>query len=163
DHLGVAAEGNTIRIGDTQIATFIAGISGRTSSGGVGVFVNSAGQLGTVSSSARYKEAVESLGEDSRRLLRLRPVQFRYKPEYDDGSRLIQYGLIAEEVAAVFPELALYGPSGELETVRYHLLPVLLLSELQRQEGELAALREVVTAQAAALDEFRAALLNARP
>jgi hypothetical protein len=150
---GLSTDDHTIRVGvqGTHTATFIAGISGATTSGGSAVFVNSAGQLGTLTSSARFKEAVAPLGETSRGLLRLRPVQFRYKPEYDDGSRLIQYGLIAEEVAQVFPELVLYGPSGEVETVRYHLLAPLILNELQRQERELAALRQVV-------DELRAEL-----
>lgn len=143
---GVSSESNTIRIGrsDVHSSVFLAGISGQTSASGVGVLVNSEGKLGTMTSSARAKEAVEDLGTASRRLLRLRPVQFRYKPEYDDGSRLVQYGLIAEEVAEVFPELVAYRPSGEVETVRYHLFPALLLNELQRQEQELVALRWAV-------------------
>lgn len=153
---GVSSESNTIRIGSSQTSNFIAGISGQTSASGVTVLVNSDGKLGTTTSSVRAKEAVEDLGEGSRRLLRLRPVQFRYKPEYDDGSRLVQYGLIAEEVAEVFPELAAYRPSGEVETVRYHLFPALLLNELQRQEQELAELR-------AQLAPLEAALLALEP
>jgi len=153
-------ETGRIRIGSLgrQVATFIAGISGVTSSGGAGVFVNASGQLGTLTSSARFKEGIQDLGQTSRRLLRLRPVQFRYKPEYDDGSRLVQYGLIAEEVAKDFPELVLYRPSGEPETVRYHLLTPLLLNELQRQERELTELRQALAAQAAALADLRAEL-----
>lgn len=143
---GMSTESFTIRIGTggTHTQTFIAGISGATSSGGAGVFVNSAGQLGTTTSSARAKEAVENVGEGSQRLMRLRPVQFRYKLQYDDGSRLTQYGLIAEEVAEVFPELVLYRPDGEIETVRYHLLAPLMLNEMQRQEKELVELRAQV-------------------
>lgn len=140
-HQGTDADNNTIRIGDPlfQSQTFIAGISGVTSSGGVAVLINGDGQLGTQTSSVQAKEDIEDVGEESRRVLELRPVRFRYRPQHDDGSRRVQYGLIAEEVAEVFPELAHPGPDGAPETVRYHLLPVLLLNELQRQEGELAA------------------------
>ena len=67
-------------------------------------------------------------------------MQFRYRPEHDDGTRLLQYGLIAEEVAEVFPELVAYGPDGLPATVRYHFLPPLLLGELQRQQTELTEL-----------------------
>lgn len=161
-NVGVGGDDRTIRFGDVQSRTFIAGISGIVVSSGDAVLVNGAGQLGVAVSSARFKEEVADLGAVSRRLLRLRPVQFRYKPEYDDGSRLTQYGLIAEEVAAVFPELVLYGSSGEVQTVRYHLIPVLLLSELQRQEAELAALREALAVQATVLQELRVAVRSTR-
>lgn len=149
-------ESNTIHIGTvgTQSQTFVAGIAGTAVSGSA-VFVNSAGQLGIAVSTARAKEAVEDVGTASRRLLRLRPVQFRYKPEYD-GSRQLQYGLIAEEVASVFPELVIYNSKGEVETVRYHLLPILLLNEFQRHEAELSTLRAALEAQAVALQELKA-------
>jgi endosialidase-like protein len=142
-----AAESNTTRIGSVQTKFYAAGIYAPVVNDRI-VYVNSAGQLGTLSSSARVKEAVEDIGQTSRRLLQLRPVTFRYKPEHDDGSRRIQYGLIAEEVAEVFPELASTGPSGEVETVRYHLLSALLLNELQ-------ALHREVAAKSQALDELR--------
>jgi len=70
-------------------------------------------------------------------LFQLRPVSFRYKQAYGDGSKPIQYGLIAEEVAEVFPELAVRSATGDIETVHYETLSVLLLNELQEQQKEL--------------------------
>jgi Chaperone of endosialidase len=79
---------------------------------GAPVLVNANAQLGTMMSAADFKEGIEDLGEDSRRLLGLRPVRFRYKPLHDDPSRPLQYGLVAEEVGEVFPELVYPGPAG---------------------------------------------------
>jgi hypothetical protein len=129
---GVAGESNTIRIGTvgTQTATFIAGINGTGVTGGAAVVVNSAGQLGVLSSSGRYKHDIRDMGDASDRLMKLRPVSFRYK---SDTTGTQQYGLIAEEVAKVYPELVVNGPDGKPETVAYHLLPAMLLNELQKQ------------------------------
>jgi len=129
----------TIQIGTqgTQTGgTFIAGISGVTSSSGVEVFINTNGQLGTVMSSGRFKEEISDMGDASDKLLQLRPVAFYYKPEYDDGSHLAQYGLIAEEVAEVYPEMVAYGKDGKPWTVRYQLLAPMLLNELQKQAAQ---------------------------
>lgn len=152
---GASDDNQVIRIGFAQSEAYMAGISGQTSAGGVGVFVNGDGKLGTVTSSARFKEDIEDLGSVSRRLFQLRPVQFRYAPEYDDGSRLMQYGLIAEEVESSFPELVVHDADGKVETVRYHLLSVLLLNEVLRQEEELEELRASVAALAAAVAELQ--------
>ena len=106
----------------------------------VPVLVDSAGQLGTVSSSRRYKQDIEDMAGASESLLSLRPVTFRYKKTFKDGDKPIQYGLIAEEVAEVFPDLVVYTEDGEPETVKYHLLATLLLNELQKQGEELQVL-----------------------
>ena len=79
-----------------------------------------------------------------RRLLDLRPVQFRYRKPLADGSQPIEYGLIAEEVAQAFPELVATGKDGVPESVKYHILPSLLLNELKRQQNEIAELKEAV-------------------
>jgi len=128
---GVAAESNTIRIGTqgTQTATFIAGISGIPVTGAA-VEVSSTGQLGIVVSSARYKRDIADMGDKTSGLLKLRPVTFRYK---SDPAGTLQYGLVAEEVAKVYPELVVYGPDGKVMTVRYSMLSAMLLNELQRQ------------------------------
>ena len=129
----------TIQIGTegTQTGgTFIAGISGATSSSGAEVFINSSGQLGTATSSGRFKEEISDMGDSSSKVLQLRPVTFYYKPEYDDGSRLLQYGLVAEEVARVYPEMVSYGKDGKPWTVRYQLLAPMLLNELQKQAAQ---------------------------
>ena len=100
------------------------------------------GQLGTSSSSRRYKEDIHDMGDASRGLLRLRPVTFRYRKAFDDGSKPIQYGLIAEEVAEVYPDLVAHSADGQIETVKYQLLDVMLLNEVQRQQAEIQALKQ---------------------
>lgn len=131
-NLGSSGEANTIRLGTsgTQTATFIAGISGVTVTGGAAVMVNSSGQLGTLSSSARYKRDIHDMADASTKLMKLRPVTFRYKT---DPTGTQQYGLVAEEVEKVYPELVIRGADGKPETVAYHLLPAMLLNELQKQ------------------------------
>ena len=79
------------------------------------------------------------MGSVSEKLFALRPVTFRYKQSYDDGSKPIQYGLVAEDVADVFPELVVYGADGKPETVSYHLLAALLLNEVQKDHRVMRA------------------------
>ena len=141
---GVSGESNTMYLGhgtDTH-KTVIAGIRGRMTgvANAIPVLIDSQGRLGTVSSSARYKEDVRAMGGASSRLLQLRPVTFRYVQAYDDGSKPVQYGLIAEEVAAIFPELAVMNADGQPETVKYQDLSVMLLNELQAQVKRVEAL-----------------------
>jgi hypothetical protein len=134
---GVAGESNTMYLGKQSSVnkTFVAGIRGITTgvADAIPVVIDSNGQLGTVSSSIRFKEDIRDMADASRRLLRLRPVTFRYTQAYINGAKPIQYGLIAEEVAEVFPELAVRGADGQVETVHYETLNVLLLNELQQQ------------------------------
>src|SRR4029077_2390943 len=103
---GVTGESNTIRIGKTanQGRTFIAGISGVTVAGGVGVIVDTNGQLGTVVSSERFKDAIKPMDKASEAILALKPVAFRYKHELDPKG-IPQFGLVAEEVEKVNPDL----------------------------------------------------------
>ena len=89
---------------------------------------------------------VEPLGSVSRSVFDLRPVSFTYKQPFADGSTPIQYGLIAEEVEHVLPALVAYGVDGQPETVKYHVLPTLLLAEVQRLERERAAQSEEIAA-----------------
>jgi hypothetical protein len=154
--VGFPVESDRIRIGaagNTSLRTFIAGIR-NANVDGVPVVVGTDGQLGIVTSSRRVKQDVHDLGARSRDIMRLRPVRFRYT-ETATGTGVEQFGLIAEDVAERFPELAAYDSAGTPTTVRYHVLPVLLLNELQRQERELAELRTTVASLAAALDELR--------
>ena len=85
-----------------------------------------------MTSSRRVKEDIREIAEESDGLMRLRPVAFRYKPQIDPTG-LTQYGLIAEEVADVYPDLVVYDRDGRPETVRYHLVNALLLNEVQKQ------------------------------
>src|SRR5438477_9253363 len=114
----LAAEANTIRIGKsgTQNKTFIAGISGKIVAGGVGVIINATGQLGTVVSSARFKEAIKPMDRASETILALKPVTFRYKEELDPD-KIPQFGLIAEEVEKINPDLVVRGEDGKVMTV----------------------------------------------
>jgi hypothetical protein len=137
--LGSGADANTISIGTqrTQNATYIAGISGRAIKG-ADVVVSSSGQLGIVKSSVRYKKDIQSLNNRSQGLWQLHPVTFRYKQD-PQGER--QYGLIAEQVAKVYPELVVRGDKGEIESVQYRELIPLMLNEMQRQQAALTALK----------------------
>lgn len=134
---GTAGESGIIRIGTggTQTGAFIAGISSDKLSAGTPVVVTGAGRLGVLSSSARYKRDIRDMGAASDKLMKLRPVTFRYKA---DPTGAQQYGLIAEEVAKVYPELVIRGDDGKPETVAYHLLPAMLLNEAQKQAHELS-------------------------
>lgn len=129
-HQGIAGESNAIRIGDgsSQTTAYITGISGATSSGGVAVFVNSSGQLGTITSSRRFKDDIQSMDHSSEAILSLRPVIFRYKPEID-AKGIPQWGLIAEEVADVNPDLVVRDDKGVIQTVRYEQVNAMLLNE----------------------------------
>ncbi len=160
-NFGVSGESNTIRIGEglVQIGTFIAGIFGRTSAGGTGVFVNSDGKLGTTTSSRRYKEQIVDMGEESDVLMKLRPVAFFYKPEYD-GGRTRQYGLVAEEVAEVAPGLVVLDREGKPETVRYHLVNALLLNEVQKQRRSIEGQQAEIEGLKGRLAALEGALLG---
>ncbi len=139
-----AAESNTIRIGPSSAtATVIRGISGTAVSGSA-VYVTASGQLGIASSSARFKDEIDDLGDPSRLLLALRPVSFVYKA---DEARTPQAGLIAEEVEKVAPNLVLRDEKGLLLTVRYEQLVPMLLAEAQRLERENAGLRREMEAR----------------
>jgi hypothetical protein len=164
---GAEIESDTIRIGgDIQRATYIAGIYSATATARA-VYVNSNGQLGTLSSSRRYKEQIADMSAESDVLLRLRPVSFYYRPELDE-THLRQYGLVAEEVAEVAPGLVDYDKDGTPQTVRYHLVNAMLLNEVQKQRKQLEAqeaeIREL-RAQQAQVQELREQLarLEARP
>jgi len=147
---GSAAESDTIRIGSSQTSTYIAGISGQTSAGGVAVFVDADGKLGTITSSRRYKEDIASMGLESDVLMSLRPVAFYYRPEYD-AKRTRQYGLVAEEVAEVAPQLVAFDDEGDPETVRYHFVSAMLLNEVKKQ-------RRLVEQQQFRIEELEARL-----
>jgi hypothetical protein len=146
--MGVSsAESNTTRIGDGQTAAYIAGIYGSTSPAGLPVFINSSGQLGTLTSSRRFKEQIRDMGESTDGLMQLRPVSFRYKPEYANGENTLQYGLIAEEVAKVYPDLVAYDNDGKPYSVRYQYITTMLLNEVQKQYHRAEAQAELIKAQ----------------
>jgi hypothetical protein len=145
---GSLNESNTIRIGNSyQTKTFIAGITNNNIAG-YPVMINDMNQLGFQGSSRRYKEDIRDIGEASCGLMQLRPVTFHYKPEYAGGPRTLQYGLIAEEVAAVYPDLVLRDPqTGQPQAVAYHLVNAMLLNEVQKQHRRIEAQENMIQAQ----------------
>jgi hypothetical protein len=140
---GALNESDTIRIGLQQTRTFIQGIRGITTGGAntVAVVIDGQGQLGTISSSRRTKEDIHDMADASAGIFRLRPVTFRYIQAYADGSKPRDYGLIAEEVDEVYPDLVVRNAAGEVETVQYHKLVPMLLNEVQRLRREVDELR----------------------
>jgi hypothetical protein len=151
DNIDIGSPGSNtdtgvIRIGGiNNVETHISGIWGRTTSGGaLPVVVDSFNQLGTVSSSRRYKEDITDMSEASADLMRLHPVTFRYKKPYADGSKPIDYGLIAEEVAEVYPDLVVLGADGKIESVQYQKLTPMLLNEVQKLRAEMNELRRLM-------------------
>jgi hypothetical protein len=143
---GASGETATIRLGNgNQTRTFISGISGVTAASGVAVYVNSSGQLGTLTSSARYKEEIKPMDKASEAILGLTPVTFRYKHEVDpDG--IPQFGLVAEEVAKVNPDLVARDAEGKIYTVRYEAVNAMLLNEFLKEHRKVQEL-EVSAAQ----------------
>jgi hypothetical protein len=151
-NFGAAGDTGVIKIGieGTQKLAYVAGISGVTVSGtGTPVVINTNGQLGVAGSSERFKTEIMPMGGSTERLEELQPVTFRYKSE-PRGAR--QYGLIAEEVAKVYPELVVRNPKGEIISVRYDELAPMLLNEVKQEKQQLAA-------QAAEMHELRVMIL----
>ena len=150
---GVAGESNTIRIGNSDIAaTFIEGISGATASGGAAVFVNSSGKLGTSTSSARFKENIKPMGKASEVILALKPVSFRYKKEIDPQG-IPEFGLIAEEVEEINPDLIIRDREGKPQTVRYEQINAMLLNEFLKAHRTMQEQQKQIDALAARLEE----------
>jgi len=146
-HEGEVGDSGTIRIGTPgdYYSTYIAGIRGSITgqANAIPVLIDSNGQLGTASSSIRVKQDVQDMGTASSRLMALRPVTFRYKA-HPDGP--LQYGLVAEEVEQVMPELVARDATGAVESVAYHEMPAMLLNEIQKQQAQIEELRRMVQA-----------------
>jgi hypothetical protein len=145
---GVANESFTIRIGDvgTQGPTYVAGIRGAVVASGVGVIVGTDGQLGTVVSSARFKEAIKPMDQASEAILALKPVTFRYKHELDPKG-IPQFGLVAEEVEKVNPDLVARDGDGRPNTVRYEAVNAMLLNEFLKEHRKVQALEAAIARQ----------------
>jgi hypothetical protein len=153
---GVAGEANTIRIGKqgTQKSSFIAGIFGTPVTGST-VVVSSSGKLGVATSSARFKKEIKPMDQASEAILALKPVTFRYKEEIDP-EKVPQFGLIAEEVEKVNPDLVARDEEGKVYTVRYEAVNVMLLNEflkehrmVEEQKAGLADVKSTVAKQEA--------------
>jgi hypothetical protein len=156
-NVGVAGDSKRIRIGTAgmQTKTFIAGISGATVASGVAVIVGSNGQLGTVVSSERFKDAIKPMDKASEAILALKPVTFHYRKELDpDG--IPQFGLVAEQVEKVNPALVARDADGKVYTVRYEAVNAMLLNEflkehrtVEDQKATIAQIKSTVSKQEA--------------
>jgi trimeric autotransporter adhesin len=134
---GTAAESQVMRLGSSQAQTYVAGITGVPRAGAT-VVVTASGQLGVVASSARYKDDIGDLGDESARLQQLWAVRYHYKA---DPTATQQYGLIAEEVAKVYPEIVVRGKDNRIESLQYHQLIPILLRQLQGQQQQIEELK----------------------
>jgi uncharacterized coiled-coil protein SlyX len=170
---GMADESDTIRIGTvgTHTDVYIAGISGVTVAGGVGVIVDSAGHLGTVVSSARFKDEIKPMDKTSEAILALQPVTFHYKKELDPKG-IPQFGLVAEDVEKVNSDLVARDDDGKPYTVRYDAVNAMLLNEflkehrtvleqnrkIQTQDATIAQLKQDFAEQQKQIDALTAGL-----
>jgi hypothetical protein len=168
---GIGFEFGTIRIGTqgTHRATYIAGIMGKTTPRGTPVFINANGQLGTVQSSARFKEQIKPMGNASEAILALKPVTFRYKKEIDP-ERTPEFGLVAEDVEKVNPDLVERDVDGKPYTVRYEAVNAMLLNEFlkehrknEEQQKQINVLTAQLKEQAAQIQKVSAQLEASRP
>jgi hypothetical protein len=151
---GAAGDNKVIKIGTegTQKKAFIAGVYSNTAVSGLAVVIGSNGELGAVSSSERFKTAIAPMGAKTERLQQLRPVTFRYKA---DLPGTVRYGLIAEEVAKVYPELVVRDDQGRIDGVRYDELAPMLLNEMQQIQRAAAAQARANAAQSAEIRDLK--------
>jgi hypothetical protein len=171
------AESETIRIGDVfNVACFIGGIRDQTASGGLAVFIDANGKLGTVTSSARFKDDIKPMGKASEAILSLKPVAFRYKKELDPAGTP-QLGLIAEDVEKINPDLVVRDKEGKPYSVRYDQVNAMLLNEFLKehrkvqqleandaeQQREIKALVATVKEQASQIQKVSAQLETGKP
>ena len=166
-HIGNVGAGNesaTVRIGDNnQTRTFIAGINGVNQGSATAVFINTlTGQLGTTApaSSRRYKKEIKPMDTASEAVLALKPVSFHYK---SDNTKTPQFGLIAEDVADVNPDLIVRDENGEIYTVRYDAVNAMLLNEFLKEHRKVERLEKQIEMLSAGLQKVSAQLEASRP
>ena len=153
---GIAAEAKTIRIGTvgTQTAIYVAGIMGKTVPMSTPVFINANGLLGTTTSSARFKDAIKPMGKASEGIFALKPVTFRYKKELDPEA-VPQFGLVAEDVEKVNPDLVARDDQGKVYTVRYEAVNAMLLNEFLKEHRAFLKEKRKVKEQEASIAQLK--------
>jgi hypothetical protein len=161
---GVICIGAGVVGANVSNSCFIGSVFGQTSPGGVAVFIDSSGKLGTSTSSRRFKEEIKPMDKASEALFALKPVTFRYKEEIDP-ERISQFGLVAEDVEKVNPDLVVRDKEGKPYSVRYDQVNAMLLNEFlnehrknEEQEATIAELRQEIAALTAGLQKVSAQL-----
>ena len=174
DNIDIGSNGQfpdtrTIRIGQVQTRTFIAGIRGVTTgtADAIPVLIDSLGQLGTMSSSRRFKHEIKPMDKASEAVLALKPVTFNYN---SDSTNTPQFGLIAEEVARVNPDLVVRDKNGEIYSVRYDAVNAMLLNEflkahrkMETQQKQIDGLTARLEQQAAQIQKVSALVEVSKP
>jgi trimeric autotransporter adhesin len=160
---GGTGDAGTIRIGvqGTHTRAFVAGISGSPIIG-TSVVVNSVGRLGTVASSQRFKDDIKPMDKASEAILALKPVTFRYKKEVD-ADCTPQFGLVAEDVEKINPDLVLRDSEGKIYSVRYEAVNAMLLNEFLKEHRKVAQLEKQIEALTAGLQKVSAQLEASKP
>ena len=162
---GVSTADDVICIGaagaDVSHSCYIGNIFNQSSPSGLAVFVNSDGKLGTIMSSRRFKEDIKPMDKASEAILALQPVAFRYKKDFDPTGTA-QFGLVAEDVAKVNPDLVVRDKEGKPYSVRYDQVNAMLLNEflkerkkVENQQETIAQLKSDATKQEAATIELK--------
>jgi uncharacterized coiled-coil protein SlyX len=157
---GITTADNVIVIGpnvagqNVDHSCFIGEIFGATSSSGTAVFINSEGRLGTMTSSQRFKEAIEPMAQASEPLFALKPVRFHYKKEIDP-TRTSQFGLVAEDVVKVDPALVVRDKEGKPYSVRYDQVNAMLLNEFLKEHRKVEEQSRKILEQRATITELK--------
>jgi hypothetical protein len=167
DH--VICIGDNVSGANVSNSCYIGSIFGQTSSGGAAVFINNSGKLGTSTSSRRFKEEIKPMDKSSEAVLALQPVTFRYKKEVDSDG-IPQFGLVAEDVEKVNPDLVVHDKEGKPYTVRYDQVNAMLLNEFlkeyrknEEQETRIARQQKQIEALTAGLQKVSAELELSKP
>jgi endosialidase-like protein len=148
-----SSEADTIRIGDSQTGSFIAGISGVPVTG-TAIVVNVFGQLGVASSSQRFKEDITPMNQASEAVLALKPVTFRYKKKIDPAGTP-QFGLLAEDVEKVNPDLVVHDKKGKPYSVRYDQVNAMLLNEFLKEHRKIEEQDRTIQEQGATIAQLK--------
>ena len=161
--LNVITANNVICIGangnNVDNACYIGQIFGATSADGVAVLINSSGRLGTMTSSKRFKEHIKPMDNASEALYSLKPVNFRYKKQVDpEGTSAMQFGLVAEEVEKVNPDLVVRDKEGKPYSVRYEAVNAMLLNEFLKEHHQMQDLKAIVAEQQKQIEALTAGL-----
>jgi len=165
--MSVTTANNVICIGSDGMnvnnSCFIGNIFNATSSGGTAVFINTDGRLGTITSSQRFKEGIKPIEQASEELYALKPVTFHYKKEIDPAA-MTQFGLVAEDVEAVNPDLVVRDKEGKPYSVRYDQVNAMLLNEFLKQHRKVEEQGATIAKQQKQIDALTAGLqkVNAR-